>query len=67
MSPMLYEPVTEMSKEPFTANAWSGDVVPTPRNPADVMVVVPVAPKYAALKTANGEEVAAATALLTVR
>ena len=31
-----------------------------PTRPADVMVVVPVEPKYAALKTASGEVVAAA-------
>ena len=39
---------------------------PTPRNPAEVTVVVPVEPKYAALKTAKGEVVAAVTAPATV-
>ncbi len=35
--------------------------------PSEVIVVVAVAPKYALLKTANGEEVAAASCELTVR
>ena len=44
-----------------------GVVVPTPTNPAEVIVVVPVEPKYEWLNTANGEVVAAAVAPLIVR
>ena len=38
-----------------------------PRKPAEVMVVVPVAPKYEVLKTASRDDVAAASDPLTVR
>jgi len=44
-----------------------GDDVATPRNPDEVIVVVPVPPKYEALKTASGEVVADAVEPLTVR
>lgn len=43
-----------------------GDVVPMPTLPVEVMDVVPVAPKYATLKTASADEVAAAREPLTV-